>query len=534
MSEPRAGLILAAEDMTAAAFNSANRNLNTLERNAMRASSGGASGFRGFTSSVMSARSALASLGVVLSGRALFAWMSNAVQATTAVGQQREEVMRAKSAFADFRAATDGLAESLAVRLEPAIRFVAKALDDFRRNRDGPSVLDTFNAQLAEARQQVETLPLEIARLEAFRGTGGEGAQALAALEQRLAKAKELAGILGAAEQANKLEDIDVAAIGRKAIPVNPVDVLLERQREKEREAAAEQHAVEQQEALDAFEAFTNARLEREREEQEQADRRRELLEQHVEDVRLNLLTETEYQAEMYARQQEILDQALEQKLISERDHAQLSVELERETSRKIAEIRKQEELRDRQLRLVKLGGYASLAAGIAAITSVGAEDSKKKFETHKKIATAAAIVDTYAAVAYALRNPPGPPFSIPQAVAAGLFGFAQVKAIQSTTWSGGGAGGFGAGGGGGEVAATPLVNDRTAGLLSGDGSGGRGAPQINITITGIVGRVDGETAREIGRAIGDEINNHDFEFMARSSRQVLTIRGEGVQGETP
>lgn len=541
MSDPRAGLILAAEDVTGAAFASANRNLVALEGNARRASTGGSSGFRNFTSSVMAARGALASLGIVLSGRALFSWMIRAVEATTAIGEQRQAVLGARQAFVDLKAVSDQLGENLAVRLTPAVTALAEAMNEFRRSRD-PTTLDIFNAKLETTKQIVTDLTAEIEKQERLKGKKFLGIfsaslpeSSIEDMKRRLAQAQETQRVLNAGSPDDTpLEFIDEKAIGQQRMAVDEIGLMLERQRQKEREAARAAHDAEQQDVIDALEAFHNARMEREREEGEQADRRRELLERQVDDLKLHLLTEIEFEAETYARRQEMLDQSLREKLLSEQEHARLSTELERQTSQKIADIRKQEEQRDRQLRLAKLGGYASLAAGIAAITSVGAEDSKKKFETHKKIATAAAIVDTYAAVAYALRNPPGPPFSIPQAVAAGLFGFAQVKAIQSTTWSGAGGGGFGAaGGGGGEVASAPTINDRTAGLLSGDGSGGRGAPQINITITGIVGRIDGETAREIGRSIGNEINNHDFEFMARSSRQVLTIRGEGVQDET-
>jgi len=541
VSDPRAGLIIAAEDATAAAFSSANRNINTLESNARRASGGIAGTFRSAGLAVTSFRGALASLGIVLSGRALFSWMSNAVQATTAIGEQREEVLRAKTAFESFKAASDSLGESLAVRVAPAIEAVAKAMDDFRRNRDGPSVLEKFNADLAKAREDMESLPLEIARLQAFRGTGGEGEAALAALEARLRGATDLANALGAAQQGGATLTDDEVKSARELADA----VALERERYagEEREELQRQR---EQGARDELELVTAVYAERDRlalaeqdaaeeaaaREQQQAERRAEQLANHLDDVKLSLLTEVEYQAEMYARQQEVLDQALQQKLISEQQHSQMSVELERQTQQRIGEIRKQEAQREKQLNLVKLGGYANLAAGIAAITSVGAEDSKKKFETHKKIATAAAIVDTYAAVAYALRNPPGPPFSIPQAVAAGLFGFAQVKAIQSTSWSGGGGGGFGAAGGGGEVAAA-IPNDRTAGLISGEGSGGRGGTIINVNITpGIMGRVDPETARIVARAIGEEVGNSDFEFIPRGSRQVLTIRGDGVQDE--
>jgi hypothetical protein len=101
--------------------------------------------------------------------------------------------------------------------------------------------------------------------------------------------------------------------------------------------------------------------------------------------------------------------------------------------------------------------------------------------------------------------------------------GLAQVNAIRSTSWSGGGSSaGVSGGGGGAAVSATP--SEPTPAPRS----EARGVPVINITITGLVGRVDAAMARIIGEALGREINSNDFEFMNPNSRQVLTIRGAG------
>ena len=55
-----------------------------------------------------------------------------------------------------------------------------------------------------------------------------------------------------------------------------------------------------------------------------------------------------------------------------------------------------------------------------------------KAAQIHKIIAVSEAIQDTRAAVIKALRNPPGPPFTIPQAIATGIFGAANVAVIAS------------------------------------------------------------------------------------------------------
>ena len=58
---------------------------------------------------------------------------------------------------------------------------------------------------------------------------------------------------------------------------------------------------------------------------------------------------------------------------------------------------------------------------------------SKELFEFAKAAATATAIIEGIVAVQRALANPPGPPFSIPQALAAGAKAATNVAAIQST-----------------------------------------------------------------------------------------------------
>jgi len=76
-------------------------------------------------------------------------------------------------------------------------------------------------------------------------------------------------------------------------------------------------------------------------------------------------------------------------------------------------------------------------------------------FEGNKKFAIAEALINTFQAVTAALKNPPGPPFTIPAAVAAGAFGLAQVQKIRSQRPGSGGGGSIsGPGGGGGQIGA--------------------------------------------------------------------------------
>lgn len=94
---------------------------------------------------------------------------------------------------------------------------------------------------------------------------------------------------------------------------------------------------------------------------------------------------------------------------------------------------------------------YASMASGVVGSLS-------QIFTKSKGFAIAQAVIDSYAAFNRALANPPGPPFSYAQAVAALASGFAKVRAISSAKpgTSGGGGGGTAGSGGGG---AAPAVS---------------------------------------------------------------------------
>ena len=89
MSDPKARLILAAEDQAQAAFRQVDGRLAALERNAGQASKRVASGFNDFGRAVLSVRNVLAGFGVVLSAQALGRWAAEALQSTRVTKEQR-------------------------------------------------------------------------------------------------------------------------------------------------------------------------------------------------------------------------------------------------------------------------------------------------------------------------------------------------------------------------------------------------------------------------------------------------------------
>ena len=140
--------------------------------------------------------------------------------------------------------------------------------------------------------------------------------------------------------------------------------------------------------------------------------------------------------AEMVTRQreayQEILGAALsvvDRISQAERDAMAERIEEERTASDRVQRIREQlaqattERTRERLRAELEAGLESERAAQRAALEA---------FQRSKSLAFAQATISTAAAVAAALAQPPGPPVTIPAAIAAGALGAAQIAAIAS------------------------------------------------------------------------------------------------------
>jgi hypothetical protein len=147
MADPEARVVVTARDATGAAFASSNRNLKSFVRGAMQL------------------RTALAGFGVVLSGRAFANWMTNAVQTTDAVGEQKVAVEQAKKAFEAFKKSSDQLAESFAVHLTPSVNLLARALDGLRKVW-APTETEALNEQIKRMQDEINRLTEGIVKFE--------------------------------------------------------------------------------------------------------------------------------------------------------------------------------------------------------------------------------------------------------------------------------------------------------------------------------------------------------------------------------
>ena len=98
----------------------------------------------------------------------------------------------------------------------------------------------------------------------------------------------------------------------------------------------------------------------------------------------------------------------------------------------------------------------------------------QKQFKKDKAFSIAQITIDTARAVAGALANPPSPPFSIPQAVAAGVFGAAQIAAVAAQKFEKGGIlagashanGGINLGGGNEAEGGEAIINKNSTALF--------------------------------------------------------------------
>ena len=92
------------------------------------------------------------------------------------------------------------------------------------------------------------------------------------------------------------------------------------------------------------------------------------------------------------------------------------------------------------QVKMIQVGGVAGVQGVLGALDTVYgamAGQSKKAFETHKKLALVQAGISMYQAAAMAIAAPPGPPWSFVYVAGAIAAGMAQIAAINSQQYSG-------------------------------------------------------------------------------------------------
>lgn len=224
------------------------------------------------------------------------------------------------------------------------------------------------------------------------------------------------------------------------------------------------------------------------------------------------------------ADQMDKLRTGLQQRVITEDQFNALREQAQRASLRRQAVAEQQAVDRFKAIQAQKVNAVRSLTGAIADALTAGGENSKKDFEQHKKIAIAAAIIDTIGAALNALRTVPYPANFIAAAAVAAA-GYAQVARIRSTTWSGdagGGGGSIGSGGGAEAGAAAP------ASLAPPAPSAARSGTTINLVVQGSVIGEGGRTqlAEDLAKLLREHVDRTDDTLVTVTSRNGLDLAG--------
>lgn len=176
-----------------------------------------------------------------------------------------------------------------------------------------------------------------------------------------------------------------------------------------------------------------------------------------LEAIREQFKTEREILAEEYILNQEVLDNALANKLLSEQEYYELSRKLAEDHQKSLASIQ--------SARLD--GDLAAASSFFGSMASVAQAGGKRMLKVAKAAAAAQAIVDTIRAAVSAMNDPTAitPIQKFANYAAVFAKGMSAVAAIKGVSDGGGGGGGGSSGGGGG-----------SGGGMASSGAGGVGA----------------------------------------------------------
>lgn len=161
--------------------------------------------------------------------------------------------------------------------------------------------------------------------------------------------------------------------------------------------------------------------------------------------------TEQEFLMEEYAAQQDVLQGALNNKLISEQEYYDLSTKLAQEHQASLA-----------QIQAARLDGdLAAASAFFGSMAQAAQSGGKKMIKVAKAIGAAQAVIDTIRAAVSAMNDPtaitPLQKFAnYAMVFAKGMSAVAAIKSVSDNGGGGGGGGGRGGGGGGGAAEAAP------------------------------------------------------------------------------
>jgi hypothetical protein len=194
VADPTASFLISARDATGVAVASAERNLKSLAATAR------------------ATRSIFASFGIGIGVNAFARWIKHSIEAKEALGVTAEELKATQAAVSDLSKAWDGLGQSIAKALTPALSGTARLMNDVRMMLD-PTPIEEYQLALAAAQRDFEEAT---SLLAGFKRSGfdpfGADEKALERLSLNLQNAAKALQDLRAAAPPKPIELFDMSA----------------------------------------------------------------------------------------------------------------------------------------------------------------------------------------------------------------------------------------------------------------------------------------------------------------------------------
>lgn len=252
-----------------------------------------------------------------------------------------------------------------------------------------------------------------------------------------------LADLVGANEQAEEAAESFAAAVetqDKAAATFEKIAMAADRMKNRIIEAA-EQGSAAQAEMNAMYEAQAEAARKAKEEEillseeqKKNAEAGRELALNAILAIEEDNAIKNELQAEQYALEQQQLQAALDQKLISQQQYLTAAKALEDKAA---AEHQKREQAKHMFDLKMQTSRVDLLSSTANLMSAVAGRESKAAFFMSRAAAIAQSIVATRVASAMALATPPGPPYTIPLAANVELAGNINTAAIAATAIQG-------------------------------------------------------------------------------------------------
>lgn len=426
------------------------------------------------------------------------------------------QVEAANDAMQRIGRGIEHVTQRLAIELAPIIQGVAELFTDASKEAGGFSdeiggavdygvrafafladAVEAVRRVFVVAGQAVATLALQI-QTSMLRAADTILAGPVRSVNALIRAANKVPGIdFGEVEQPQLVQGIQAElALGRRAVEEGKAamhDTLMEplpgegirewAEEAKQRSRDAAEAVVEDRE-MQAGKALEIQRAQISEEDemaQEQAEREREQMEKKLERLREHLMSAEELEQEAHEERMEWLDEAHEAELIKEEDFEEKKEALERAHMDRMKEIRERgmdaiEDTTDASMR----SQVASVAGGLADITSAFASESRAAFEINKTASIVQATMKGWEAAqsawaaGMATGGPAAPAVAAAYTAASLAKTGAQLSSISSQSFSRGGSSqSAGAGGSG-----VPSV------AQGGGGAGGGGGEQVSRSIT--------------------------------------------------